>query len=141
MRKISKICIMLVLFLPLLSGCHRQPLPDASQPIYRAVTSVTVIYKNGPIQAQRRYISDEKMKRVMTYLRLLDPYGTPEEDPEKAAGSDIHIILSYSDGFQKTYRQVGDRYIMEDGGKWQKIDPAKAEELGEILGQLESDAW
>ena len=75
----------------------------------------------------------------MTYLRLLDPYGTPEENPEEAAGSDIHIILSYSDGFQKTYRQVGDRYMMEDGGKWQKIDPAKAEELGEILGQLESD--
>ena len=139
MRKISKICVILALFLPLLSGCHRQSPPDASQPIYRAVTAVTVTYKNGPIYAQRRYTSDEKMKRVMTYLRLLDPYGTPEENPEEAAGSDIHIILSYSDGFQKTYRQVGDRYMMEDGGKWQKIDPAKAEELGEILGQLESD--
>ena len=139
MRKISKICIILALFLPLLSGRHRQPLPDASQPIYRAVTSVTITYKNGPIYAQRRYTSDEKMRKVMNYLRLIDPYGTPEEDPETAAGSDIHIILSYSDGFQKTYRQVGDRYMMEDGGKWQKIDPAKAEELGEILGQLESD--
>lgn len=131
---------MLALLLLLLSGCHRQPLPDASRPIYRAVTSVTVTYKNGPIRTQRRYTSDEKMRKVMNYLRLIDPYGTPEEDPETAQGSDIHIILSYSDGFQKTYRQVGDRYMMEDGGKWQKIDPAKAEELGEILGQLESDA-
>lgn len=139
MRKISKICIMLALLVLLLSGCHRQPLPGASQPIYRAVTSVTVTYKNGPIRTQRRYTSDEKMRKVMNYLRLIDPYGTPEEDPETAEGSDIHIILSYSDGFQKTYRQVGDRYMMEDGGKWQKIDPTKAEELGEILGQMESD--
>ena len=139
MRKTSKICIMLTLLVLLLSGCHRQPLPGASQPIYRAVTSVTITYKNGPIRTQRRYTSDEKMKRVMTYLRLIDPYGTPEEDPEKVAGSDILITLSFSDGFQKTYRQVGDRYMMEDGGKWQKIDPAKAEELGEILGQMESD--
>ena len=140
MRKISKISIMLALFLSLLSGCHRQPPPDMNQPIYRTVTSVTIRYKNGPIRVQRRYTSDEKMKRVMTYLRLIDPYGTPEENPEEAAGSDIHIILSYSDGFQKTYRQMGDRYMMEDGGKWQKIDPAKAKKLGEILGQLESDA-
>ena len=140
MRKISKISIMLALFLFLLSGCHRQSPPESSLPIYRTVTSVTVTYKNGPIRAQRRYTSDEKMKRVMTYLRLIDPYGTPDENPEEAAGSDIHIILSYSDGFQKTYRQMGDRYMMEDGGKWQKIDPAKAKELGEILGQLESDA-
>lgn len=139
MRKISKICIMLALFLLLLSGCHRQSLPDASQPIYRAVTSVTVSYKNGPIRAQRRYTSDEKMKRVMNYLRMIDPYGMPEEDPEKAGGSDIHIVLSFSDGFQKTYRQIGDRFMMEDGGKWQKIDPKKAKELGEILGQTESD--
>ncbi len=139
MRKICKICVLLGLTAVLFSGCRQQTPPPVSPTIYRAVTSVSVTYENGPIRAQRRYTSDQKMKRIMTYLRLIDPYGDPEEDPETAGGSEIRILLSYTDGSEKTYRQIGNRYLMEDGGVWQKIDPAKAEELGQILGQMESD--
>ena len=80
------------------------------------------------------------MQKILDYLRLINPYGTPDEDPETAVGSDFHIVLSYSDGYQKFYRQKSDRYLQNTDGRWQKIDPTKAEELARLVGQLESDA-
>lgn len=122
-----------------LSGCKASSAALPQPPLCRVVTRVEVDYENGPLHAQRCYTSSEKMERVLNYLRQIDPYGTPEESPETAAGSDYYIILSYSDGFQKHYHQKSDRYFQTEGGRWARIDPTRAEELGELLGSMPSD--
>ena len=127
-----------ILLLCVTTGCNRHP-EDSGLSNFRVVTAVTVYYDNGPINAQRHYTTDSKMQKILDYLRLINPYGVPNEDPETAVGSDFYIVLSYSDGFQKTYRQKGDRFLQGSDGLWKKIDPAKAEEFGRIVGQLESD--
>ena len=63
---------------------------------------------------------------------------TSQEKPEETPGSDFYIVLSYSDGSQKLYRQHADRYMQKDG-VWKCIDPKKALELSRILGKMESD--
>ena len=123
----------------LLTGCRSSASQLSPVPGCRVVTKVTVTYENGPIQASRCYTSSEKMQQILNYLRLIDPYGHPDEDPEAASGSTYHIILSYSDGCEKIYRQKSDRFLKEDGGPWKKIDPIEAEDLGKLMGQMESD--
>ena len=132
-----RISAMLFTLLLLFSGCGRQA--ATPEPQCRVVTSVRVSFENGPIQAERCYTSSAKMRAVLNYLRWIAPYGTPEEDPETASGSSFHIVLTYSDGCEKTYLQKSDRFMQTDGGAWQTIDPKKAENLSQLLGQMESD--
>jgi hypothetical protein len=113
--------------------------PSGEQEEFRVVIGVTLRYDNGPLHAQRVYTSENKMQRVLDYLRLIDPYGRPAVDPEFVAGSQFHIELAFSDGSRKIYRQKADRYMQIDGGDWQTINPARAEELSLLLGQMESD--
>lgn len=121
----------------LLSGCSRL---EASAPsVCRVVTGISVDFENRGLRASRYYTAAEKMQQVLNYLRIIDPYGHPEEDPETAEGSSFRITLSYSDGHQKVYLQKSDRFMKTDNGSWKKIDPDRALELGRILGQLESD--
>ena len=120
------------------TGCNRHS-EDSGLSNFRVVTAVTVYYDDGPINTQRHYTTDSKMQQILDYLRLVNPYGAPEEDPESAAGSNFYIVISYSDGLQKYYRQKGDRFLQGTDGLWKKIDPEKAEELSKIVGQLESD--
>ena len=119
-------------------GCSRYT-DEPVTPLCSVVTAITVTFENGPIHAQRHYTASDKMQLILNYLRLLQPYGSPDEDPETAQGSDFRIVLSYSDGCQKTYRQKGDRFMQNTEGIWKKIDPAKAAELSRIMGQTESD--
>ena len=129
----------IVLLLCVTTGCNR-PSEDSGLSNFRVVTSVSVYYDNGPISTQRHYTTDSKMQQILDYLRLINPYGAPEEDPETATGSDFYIVLSYSDGYQKFYRQKGDRFLQNSDGDWKKIDPSKAEDLSKIVGKLESDS-
>ena len=138
-KKASVIFMLLTLLAGCAGGCSHRPSPAPSGSGFRVVTGVTVTYQNGPIHAQRLYTNEGKMQQILNYLRLIDPYGAPEENPETAAGSDFRITISYSDGNQKTYRQKSDRFMLEEGGQWKKIDPSKAAELGRILGQMDSD--
>ncbi len=128
-----------LLFLCCTTGCNRQP-GDSGLSDFSVVTQVTVFYENGPIRTLRQYTSDGKMQKILDYLRLINPYGAPDEDPEAAAGSDFQIVLSYSNGQQKFYRQKSDRFLQGTDGRWQKIDPSRAEDLSKIVGQMESDA-
>ena len=138
MKNFKKIWILATLCV-LLAGCRSSASQQNADPICRVVTKVSVTYENGAIHANRFYTSAEKMQRILNYLRLIDPYGHPAEDPESSGGSNYRITLSYSDGCEKTYLQKSDRYLKEDGGPWKKIDPTEAEELGRLMGQMESD--
>lgn len=120
----------------LLTGCTRQiPEPTA----YRVVSQIHIQYENDQLHRRWHLYSDEKMEAVLTRLRLLDPYGTPTEDPDTAPGSDIYIALIYSDGTRKLYLQRAARYLQIENGPWKCIDPDRALELCALLGVLTSD--
>lgn len=137
--KKSRFLLWPVIFLlaaALLSGCSHQSPP--SRPT--VVTGITVTYENGPISARRYYTTSAKMRAILNYLRWIDPYGTPEVDPDSVSGGSFSIVLSYSDGREKLYRQKADSYLLEEGYAWRKIDPDRAITLGKILGEMDSDA-
>ena len=127
--------ISLTLTVLFLSGCRQQSEP----PRPTVVTGITVTYENGPISAQRYYSTSAKMRAILNYLRWIDPYGVPEVDPESVNGGSFSIVLSYSDGREKLYRQKADSYLLEEGCPWRKIDPDRAMTLGKMLGEMESD--
>ena len=122
----------------LLGGCMHFITRPAQMPV-RVVTHINITYDNGNIQTKRHYEDSAKVNQVLNYLRMIDPYGRPAVDPEILAGSHFHIELAYSDGSSKIYRQKADCYMQIDGGEWKTIDPARAEELSLLLGQMESD--
>ena len=128
----------IVLLCSLVGGCMHFVTKTEQAPV-RVVTHINITYDNGSIHTQRHYEDAGKMKQVLNYLRLIDPYGRPAVDPEMVGGSQFYIELAYSDGSSKIYRQKADRYMQIDGGDWKTIDPARAEELSLLLGQMESD--
>lgn len=123
----------------MLSGCtyHDTAFPPTHS---RVVLQIDVDYHFGALSHSRSYRDNEKMREVLTYLRSLQPHGIPEENPEQAYGSWFLITLTYSDGSHKTYLQKANRYLLEDGGVWKKIDPKKGALLGDILAQTPSDS-
>ena len=129
---------MLLLMGLLFTGCSRgnaQQVPEQC----RVVTGVHVVFENGPLRTERQYIASSKVRAILNYLRWLDPYGSPEEDPDAVSGSSFHITLQYSDGCEKNYVQKADRFLLEDGKPWRRIDPTRAQTLSQILGQMASD--
>ena len=121
----------------LLSGCSLMKLPVQSPS--GIVTGITVLYENEPVRLLRRYTNSEKMRQVLNYLRLVDPKGSPEIDPESMPGGMYTITLLYSDGNNRIYRQKSDAYMQIDEGPWELINPKKAEWLSQLVGQMESD--
>lgn len=134
-RRIQAMGIWLIL---LLTGCG---LSNAIQKpsAYRVITEIYVDYQSGPLQEQWLFSTPEKMQLIVDYLRSIDPYGAPGEVPEETPGSDFQIKLLYSDGSLRHYHQHADRFMRIDDGPWKRIDPQKALELSQILGQLSSD--
>lgn len=129
----------LVLLITLLTGCARQNAPPP--PLCTVVTKVTVTFDDGPFHVVRHYTDTEKTRQFLTYLRQIDPYGTPETDPIKTPGSDYRIELHCSDGSIKCYRQKGERFMQDADGIWKKIDPKKANRLGLLVGSTKSDTF
>jgi len=135
----QKFLFLMLAVIWLLAGCTSgDHSPQA--PSCRIVNQITVQFENGPLRATRLYTDPEKMRRVLNYLRLLTPYSQAQDDPDASQGSLFRIILSHTDGCQRTYAQLDDRFISEDNGPWMLINPQKAQELSLILGEMESDA-
>lgn len=136
MKKAVLACLCFCL---LLGGCSRHT-DTTEMPKCRVVTGVHVVFENEPFRMERNYTTSAKMRAILNYLRWVDPYGKPEEDPETVSGSHFQITVSYSDGCSKTYLQKADRFFLEDGQSWKRIDPARALILSQILGKMNSDA-
>ena len=130
-----KIGTWILSFFFLLSGCAQKEAASS----FPLVTEISVHYENGPVQGQLSYTDDEKMQLILTYLRLLRPYGQPTEDPETAEGTLFEISLHYADGGTSVYRQKADRYLKSGEKPWLCISPQKATELSLLLGYLEED--
>lgn len=128
------LCCMTLLLL-FLTGCCRTPSDGSSAP-YRVVTEVQVLYENGTMQTQKQFFAEKSIRHIIEYLRYIDPYGLPHEDPEQVVGRDYHITLIYSDGSRHNYHQRADRFLRVDGGPWKRIDPQKALILSGLYGMM-----
>ena len=102
MKLTKGLCLIFVIVLlcSLVGGCMHFVIRTEPAPV-RVVTHIDITYENGTIQTQRHYEDAGKMKQVLNYLRLIDPYGRPAVDPEIVGGSHFHIELAYSDGSSK----------------------------------------
>lgn len=129
-------CVLAVIFC---CGCCPVS-PKTDNTPYRVVTRIDVFYENGTLSTQRQIYLEEKMGPILDYLRYLDPYGIPKEDPEELTGNDCYITLYYSDGSQCVYQQRADLYFRKDGGPWKRVDPTKAMELKMLLWMIPGDA-
>ena len=136
MKKLIAILSLLAL---LLSGCNRAEAQQQAPDKCRVVTGVHIAFEDGPLHLERQYTASPKVRAILNYLRWLDPYGLPEENPESVSGSSFHITLQYSDGCEKQFLQKADRFLLEDGKPWRRIDPKRAQTFSQILGQMVSD--
>lgn len=135
-RRYGAVFFAICLAVSVFTGCAPTP---AESTAYRVVSQIHIQYQNSGLHQRWHFNSDEKMEAVLIYLRILDPYGTPQEDPDNAVGSDIVITLVFSDGSSKIYHQRAERYLQIDDSPWKCIDPRTALQLSALLGVLTSD--
>lgn len=131
----KKLALFLILLL-FLSGCGKDLSPETS---YRAVTGVDIVTKQNGQILRRHYTSPEKMQYVLTFLRLLEPVGKPDTDPEQLTDNMFLIALTRSDGSQVFYRQTGHRYMCKNDQDWFSIDPMQATKLYELMAHIPGD--
>ena len=121
-----------ILLAALLVGCKKQ-----ETSVYRVVTGVQVEYTDGADIISRTYTKHSSMQSILTYLRILRPYGPAV--PKEAENSGCRITLHYSHGPDSVYVQKGKQYLCRDGGEWENIDHARANLLYPLLLLLPSD--
>lgn len=110
------------------------PVRNAVRPM-RVVTEVTV--ETADRQAVR-YTRQEKMSKVLNYLRHMDPWDPPARDLEHAE-PDFGITVFLSDGTQVRYEQRGTEYLRKEHGPWMKIHPERGLRLWLILAAVPGD--
>ena len=128
----------LLLSLLLVSCCplfRKQPIPG-----YRVITQVQIEYKNQTRRDFWQFYNENSIQVILGYLRHVEPYGRPHEDPDTVAGRTYSIRVIYSDGTQRLYEQHADRYMRIDGGQWKRIDHQTALYLSGLLGLMSSEA-
>ena len=122
-----------VLLAVLLVGCKKQ-----AEPVTRVVTGVQVEYNRNGETISRTYTKASSVQSVLTYLRILRPFGPTI--PEGEFDSTCRIILQYSHGPDSVYVQQGNAYLRKDGGDWQNIDDSRGSLIYPLLLLLPSDA-
>lgn len=125
--------LFLLLAMLLLTGCavRRQ------NSVYRVVTGVEVEYRQQDNIIYRTYRKPGSMQSILTYLRILQPYGPV--NPEEKSDSACQITLHYSHGEDSVYIQQG-QYLQKDGGDWEQVDTSRASLLYPLLLLLPSDS-
>ena len=123
-----------LIFAILLTGCGRRDRVS----VYRVVTGVEVEYRQEGSTILRTYSKPVSMRSILTYLRILQPFGPVNIEGEQ--DSYCRIILHYSQGPDSVYIQQGQRYLQKDGGDWASVDSARASLLYPLLLLLPSDS-
>ena len=133
----KKLFVCLLSLLLLLVGCcildHRKPVA------YRVITEVQVRYQNGTLETRWHFYQENSIRVILEYLRHVDPYGIPRDDPNTVDGRDYYIMLVYSDGTQRLYHQRADQYMRINNDDWKRIDEQKALYLSGLLGMMSSE--
>ncbi len=118
----------------LVTGCGKKEEPT----VHRVVTGVQVEYDGHGETLSRTYSKPSSVQSILTYLRILRPYGPAV--PKGEYDSTCRITLQYSYGPDSVYLQQGNSYLCRDGGDWQNIDDSRASLLYPMLLLLPSDA-
>ena len=139
MKKYRFILFAFLLLPGILSGCRRYHASENTTISPRVVTQVDVICKREDTSILRSYTHPKKMETILVYLRLLEPLGKAETDPERILGDQYEIVLRFSDGRQRIYRQRANAYLSKDFQPWYRIDPEHAGVLYSILQDMPSD--
>jgi len=100
------------------------------------VTGIHIAATQDGSTIQKTLTDSAAMHRVLTYLRILDPYITAELEPDTFRTDRYEITVEYSDGNRTVYRQLYDEYLQIDDGDWKKIDPAHGGNLLSIVSEL-----
>ena len=124
----------LLIFALLFAGCTA----TADTPAHRVVTGVQVEYRQSDTTINRTYTRPTSVQSVLTYLRILNPFGPV--NPEGSFDSGCRITLHYSQGPDTVYIQQGGRYLQKDGGDWETIDASRASLFYPLLVLLPSDS-
>lgn len=106
---------------------------------YRVITQVQIEYRNQTRRDFWQFYNENSIQVILGYLRHIDPYGRPHEDPDTVAGRTYSIRVIYSDGTQHLYEQHADRYMRMDGGQWKRIEHQTALYLSGLLGMMSSE--
>lgn len=137
MKKITKLFCLFCFTAFMISGCGTG---DARpKPLTRVVTRVDIACRREQMLIHRHYTDTEKMESVLLYLRLLEPVGKPDTDPERILRDQYQITVHLSDGKKRIYRQKAHRYFSADARRWKMIDPEQAAGLYTLMRRLPSD--
>ena len=121
-----------------LAGCSRQ-LPEETAPLCHYVVRAEVVCHIGNETVSKQFTEDGKIESVLYYLRLLEDDGDLERLPRNAEGADFEILLFFSDGGCRLYRQKGAEYISQDGGPWRILKQRQGSRLQTLFKLLPGD--
>ena len=88
---------------------------------------------------KRTYTQENKMRAVLTYLRLLEPGGYAPIDPETTRTENNVITVILSDGSRRVYRQTGTEFLQKDHHPWQRIRGISPKRLYLLIHALGAD--
>lgn len=128
----KRIAILLIIAL-LLCGCTSK-----NQIKHRVVTGIQVEYTRHGETLHRNYTKPTSIQSVLTYLRILRPFGPVI--PEGVHDSNCTITLQYSQGPNSVFLQQGNNYLQRDDGDWERINTSRATLLYPMLLLLPSDS-
>ena len=117
MRLIQYLLILLASFLSPSNGAT--PAPEA----YRVVTQIEVTAVHNGQSATTVYTENRQMEAILTYLRMTQPTGAMEFEPDSFRSDSYTFTVYFSDGSQTVYQQIYHDFLQKDTGRWQRIDP------------------
>ncbi len=138
MKKIIKLFFLFCFSAIILSACNKSDTP--AQQSEHIVTKVDISCQREQMRIDRHYTDNKKMQSVLLYLRLIDPQGKPDKDPEQLGKDIFEITVHLVGGKKRVYRQTAHRYFSEDFRPWQTIDPSDATGLYILLQKLPGDS-
>ena len=128
--------ILTVIFLSalILCGCRQEPVPPEIQTVIEA----DILYKQNAMEIRRQYRNPEKIRVILSQIRMLNRPGAPRK-PIDLFGDSMHIRLLFSGGREKSILIRSSRYLSVSGAQWVPIKEAQAAQLPALLRMMESD--
>lgn len=125
--------VFLLIFVAFLWGCGAK----ANAPTFRVVTGVEVRYEREDGTLIRTYEKPASIQSILTFLRILQPFGPV--NPDAPQDSTCRITLHHSAGEDTVYLLQGQRYLQKDNGDWENVNVSRASLLYPLLLLLPSD--
>lgn len=139
MKRVEKLIIAILLPMLIVSGCSQIHTADENTADIHMAVRVDAYCVQDGIPFERSYTQPEKLEAMLLYLRLLNPKGRAEVNPEEYSGTVSRITVHLSNGKTRIYRMRSDRYLSVDANPWQTIDPERAMDLYPLLLIMDSD--